>query len=546
MSLILGPDGQPIAAALQPQTSRVAQIAQRWAGHPVRGLTPARLAQILADAEQGMVRDQAELWADIMERDPHVCAELGKLRRSISRLAWTIEAPERATPEESMAAERCQTLLRALPMRRIQFDLLDAIGAGYSCAELHPWTRTPEGWWFPTRALYREQRLFRLHQPNESLDWEVRLDDHSLHGQPLRPYGWIVHVSCARSGPLTRIALLRSLVWPFMFKTFSLSDWAEFLEVYGYPIRVGTYHAGATDTDRRTLMRAVVEIGRQAGGIVPSGMDIKLLDAVDGDPKAFRELVEWAEKCQSKAIHGGTLTSQADGATSTNALGQVHEDARLEGRDYHAADLADTLTEHLVWPICKLNGWIRERSRCPQLRHDLDQADDVKLYADALPLLAAGGMEIPLDWVHDRLRIPKAEPGKAIFRARSGAPATAFSGVGCAHGSPDPAPRAVARGLNAVKRYSMAAAPSDPDDPADVGLPAVVDQLQAEAAAAHRDVIEHLRAMVEQAKDLETLRDDLLAAYGQLPMDGLRRVMEAGFALASLQGVVAASRDSGE
>jgi phage gp29-like protein len=42
---------------------------------------------------------------------------------------------------------------------------------------------------------------------------------------------------------------------------------------------VGKYHAGATDADRRTLMRAVVEIGRQAGGIVPTGMDIELLDA---------------------------------------------------------------------------------------------------------------------------------------------------------------------------------------------------------------------------------------------------------------------------
>ena len=73
----------------------------------------------------------------------------------------------------------------------------------------------------------------------------------------------------------------------------------------------------------------------------------------------------------------------------------------------------------------------------------------------------------------------------------------------------------------------------------------MVDQLQAEAQAAHRDVIEHLREMVQQAKDLETLRDDLLAAYGQLPMDALRRVMEAGFAFAALQGVLQADRDSG-
>ncbi|SLM64493.1 Mu-like prophage FluMu protein gp29 [Dickeya aquatica] len=38
-------------------------------------------------------------------------------------------------------------------------------------------------------------------------------------------------------------------------------------------------------------------------------------------------MIEWCERTP-KVILGGTLTSQADGKTSTNALGNVHNEVR--------------------------------------------------------------------------------------------------------------------------------------------------------------------------------------------------------------------------
>uniref|UniRef100_UPI00398B6B75 phage portal protein family protein n=1 Tax=Erwinia tracheiphila TaxID=65700 RepID=UPI00398B6B75 len=48
-----------------------------------------------------------------------------------------------------------------------------------------------------------------------------------------------------------------------------------------------------------------------------------------------------------KAILGGTLTSQADGASSTNALGNVHNEVRFEVRSSDATQVAATLTRDL-------------------------------------------------------------------------------------------------------------------------------------------------------------------------------------------------------
>lgn len=58
----------------------------------------------------------------------------------------------------------------------------------------------------------------------------------------------------------------------------------EFLETYGLPSKLGRYPAGATDAEKMTLMRAVMSIGRNAGGIMLAEVSPdKDLDALQDD-----------------------------------------------------------------------------------------------------------------------------------------------------------------------------------------------------------------------------------------------------------------------
>lgn len=542
--MIVDSKGNPFPTG--PQTAHVAPIASAWAEHPTRGLTPARLAQIMEAAERGDTRAQSELWADVMERDAHLCSELSKRRGAVSSLPWSIEPPDDASEAEQEAARRIESRIKSMRVRQLLFDLGDAIGAGYACVEMHPWVLSG-GLWAPTQFKYREQRFFKLVQ--EGIDWDLRLDDGTLEGQRLWPNCWIVHHSAARSGPLSRIARMRSLVWMFLLKTFSVGDWAEFLEVYGYPVRIGKYGPNATKDEKATLMRAVVDIGRRAGGIMPDSMTMDLVDAVDGSPDAFSKLIEYCEKTQSKMVNGSTLTTGADGKSSTNALGQVHEGGRMEIRNADALDDADTLTDQLVWPIARLNGLALSRDRSPRWVFDLEEAEDLTLYAEALPKLAQSGMRIGVDWAHERLRIPKADPDQVVL---TGAPVTPVSDPTPAVDSAPTAPRAVKGVLNAVKRGSVSAAWALGRSPAEIAAAAggldveeLVDEIAEEAADAHRDIVEALREMVEREQSLESLRESLLAAYGNLPMERLRAVMETGFALASLRGMLDVRDEAG-
>ncbi|WP_348273317.1 phage portal protein family protein, partial [Klebsiella pneumoniae] len=135
--------------------------------------------------------------------------------------------------------------------------------------------------------------------------------------------------------------------------------------------------------------------------MIPKSMMIDFKNAADGTADPFMAMMSWAEMSMSKAILGGTLTSQADGATSTNALGNVHNEVRFEVRDSDATQLAATLTRDLVFPLYALNCQsFDNQRRKPAFEFDLSEPEDITVYAAALPQLVNIGMKIPAQWAH--------------------------------------------------------------------------------------------------------------------------------------------------
>ena len=67
------------------QTADVAWFTNQWQEHPVVGLTPARLHKLLLGAEQGSLQAQADLFADMEERDGHIFSEMDKRKKGAKR-----------------------------------------------------------------------------------------------------------------------------------------------------------------------------------------------------------------------------------------------------------------------------------------------------------------------------------------------------------------------------------------------------------------------------------------------------------------------------
>jgi len=406
-------------APKEEQTADSVMLRNEFDSHPSKGITPARLASILERAEQGDLTAQAELFMDMEEKDGHVQAEMHKRKMAVIGLDWHLQPPHDASEAEKKATGLLESRIRdMLDVEDVLFDALDAIGHGYSCLELE-WQQDKIGW-FP-EIKHRSPRWFCIDPEHPNV---VRLRSPAqLHGEPLRDLGWILHQHKSRSGDLARTGIHRALVWPFLFKNYSVRDLAEMLEIYGLPIRIGKYSPGATEKEKKTLMRAIMSLGHNAGGIMPDSMEMELITATaSGGSDPFKAMIDWCESTQSKVILGNALSTM-DSRGGSQALGTVHNDVRLDIRNSDARQLASTLSGYLIYPVAMLNG-LFANDRCPTWKFDTQEADDLALYADALPKLAAAGAIIPIRYITEKLKIPERENDEPILSIPATAPPT--------------------------------------------------------------------------------------------------------------------------
>ncbi|MDD5028513.1 MAG: DUF935 domain-containing protein [Rhodoferax sp.] len=511
-SRILGPDGQPISLPdlEEPQTARLGSLQHEMQSHPTRGLTPSKLARILDQAETGDITAQSDLFEDMEEKDGHIGSEMSKRRRACL-LEWDIVPPSNASAVEKRNADALAEMMTDLPdFEDILFDVTDAIGKGFTCSEIE-WVRLGK-WWMPKTITHRPQSWFQLYRGYRQ---ELRLRTggavDGIPGEALQPFGWITHIHKAKSGYLERSALFRQLVWTYLFKNYSVGDLAEFLEIYGIPLRVGKYPPSASEKDKATLLRALVGVGHNAAGIVPEGMLLEFHDAATGDPAAFELMIDWCEKNQSKVILGGTLTSGADGKSSTNALGNVHNEVRKDLRDGDIRQLNSTLSRYLVFAVAAMNGLAPDGlRRAPQLRLNAQEREDLKAYADALPKLVAIGMRPTVQWAHETLGIPQAEGGEAVLGSQAAI-------------VPPPVGTAAA---SAVLPTGTALPPPV----------AMLPQLSRTTAPAVAGWIDQVRALVERAGSLEDIRDGLELLLPGMTLDQYAAAMAEALRAAELAG----------
>lgn len=521
--------GQPIETSTltEPQSAKLSNLVRHFQTHPSRGLTPARLSQILEQAEQGDILLQLELYEDMTEKDGHLFAELSKRQRALLTVEWSVEPPPNPTPEEEKAAQNIEAVLGSLDdIEEVILGAAAAIGPAFSCQEIE-WDLS-ERQWQPKAIHFRPFTWFTLDRATRS---EILLRSPGTIGEPLNPFGWITHKHRAKPGYLARAGLMRQLVWPYIFKIYSIGDLAEFLEIYGLPLRVGTYPASAGKDEKATLLRAVAALGHDAAGIIPEGMKIDFKEAADGKEGPFISMHDIMERTESKVILGGTLTSQADGKTSTNALGDVHNEVRHDILASDSRQIAGTLTRDLIFPIGVLNGWVKDPRRKPRFCFDVQEEEDFKTMAEGLKTVIVDmGMRVPEAWAYEQLGIPMPADGEAVVEA---APKPVTT-------PPPPTDAAKLAALAGLFRQSQGH--TFPDQAAlDAALDALdPEELQRQAEAVLAPII----ALIGSGQTFDQVKTELATRYPQMDSQRLEAALERAYFVADLWGRIAVTENN--
>jgi phage gp29-like protein len=485
----------------------------------VQTLDPSRLAGAFAQADTGHIDEQAKLFSLIEQHDPHIYAELAKRRRAVTGLGWQLNAPKDATQAELDRTEELADMLRAIPrFEDAQYDITDAVGKGISAHEIEWQTGST---WVPKALHFVPAYMLRI----ERTTGEVQYLANSMP-EPLAPSKWIVHEHRSISGYIEQAALFRVLAWTYAYKAYNALDMQRFLEKYGMPLRLGTYPSGIAQKERDELLRAVRGIGNDGAGVVPNTMSIEFVQAMKtGSVDDFLSAIEYWERKQSMAILGGTLTSQADGKTSTNALGQIHNEVRREIMLHDVRQIAPTVQAHLVRPIAIFNGMFAD-GRMPTFGYDtaetVDQAAMVKVFQEAANM----GLRIDVEHAHQVLQIPMADDKATVLQAAS-KPATATPPGQPAPGTPQDTKAALTRLVALAQNKSG-------DDAG--ALPAYIAQLTALASPHEQALVQQIASIVTDAGGYDEAINQLEQLAVATRPTALAETIALGLAAANLAG----------
>ncbi|WP_299370444.1 DUF935 domain-containing protein [uncultured Tateyamaria sp.] len=543
--------GRPIKRAALTQEimgATTSGVRSPLTGHPADGLDPRKLAMILREADAGDPLRYLELAEFMEERDLHYVGVLGTRRRSVSQLDISVEDAS-DDPTDKQIAEDLRGWLKRGELQTELFHVLDAIGKGYSTTEI-VWD-TSMGQFWPKTLKRVDQRWFRFDRIN--LTTPLMVDD-SGGEQPLPGGKFIWADFQAKSGIPARAGLARIISWAYLFKKFTERDWAVFSQTYGQPLRLGKFGPGASEQDRRTLMRAVSDIAGDCAAIIPESMMIEFIQTgqVSASSDLYEKRGDWYDKQVSKAVLGQTSTTDAEvgGLGSGKEHRQVQED--IERAD--ATDLAAILTRDLVIPFVQLN--YGPRKRYPRLIIARPEAEDLKAWTETVLPWAEAGLAIAEDDVYDKLALKRPADGAKILEfARK--PKNAGPG-----GDGDAPTSQIETRLNAHQRKSGTDGPEPTQRPPEGRFSALsekfnalrseqerdvlddpTDRLARAAAPAMERMLETIEAMLEQSDSLDAFLAALLEGFPDVDVTELAEAIGAGTAAVYLGGMAAVDAD---
>jgi len=501
----------------------------RTSDYPSQGLAPDTLGTIFKEADLGNVVRQAELFEEMEEKDTHLSSILQTRKLAVTGIPYKIEYAEEDQEEgKDEVIDFVSDMLRAIPdFEEKLLDVLDAIGKGYSCNE-NMW-RERDGAQVVDNIKYIHPKKAVFYNYSEmgtaiddSVTFEVpriKTKSNTKDGIEVPPYKMIYFRYKARSGYDTRAGILRVCSWMYLFKNYSLKDWAAFCEVYGMPFRLGIYPAGAGDEEITKLLNVVRYLGADAAGVISEDTKIEWKEAIKGGSLVFKDLATMCNKEMSKAVLGQTSSTEAESGGSGQVMGGVSDRAQvradLKRFDCRAAGTA--LTQQLIRPIVGYNfGWDKP---VPNFLIKIVEKKDLKALSEVYKTVQELGYDISAEQVEREFGIPRPKEGETILE-KPAAGGGFFKDRNI---------------LNAYKTENLKrlAAKAGIEDRQLDGL--IINAIEASAKGMAK-LAKPLQDLIKRGGSLTEIRDTTLEMYKHLDADDLEDMVEQTMIVARLFG----------
>ncbi len=227
----------------------------------------------------------------------------------------------------------------------------------------------------------------------------------SMDGVPIDDFPDMLFVGSERD-----LGIYAELLPAVLYKRGDMSDWAQFCNIFGMPVREYTYDAGDEDARRRVIDDARRQ-GANAAYIHPKESELKLVEAGNktGSSDLYRTFAEYWDSKMSIRVLGNTLTTDAK-STGTQALGSVHKEEEDEMNSDDRDFILDILNYDMR-PIFASLGFNVEGGEFVYAKKDkINPAQQI----DIVQKLSSMGLPIDDDYLYETFCVAKPDNYKQL------------------------------------------------------------------------------------------------------------------------------------
>ena len=249
----------------------------------------------------------------------------------------------------------------------------------------------------------------------------------SMDGVPIDDFPDMLFVGSERD-----LGIYAELLPAVLYKRGDMSDWAQFCNIFGMPIREYTYDAGDEEARRRVIADARRQ-GANAAYIHPKESELKLVEAGNktGSSDLYRTFAEYLDSKMSIRVLGNTLTTDAK-STGTQALGSVHKEEEDEMNSDDRDFILDILNYDMR-PIFASLGFNVEGGEFVYAKKDkINPAQQI----DIVQKLSSMGLPIDDDYLYETFCVAKPDNYKQLKEEKEAAKAAFREQLGM-HGNDD-------------------------------------------------------------------------------------------------------------
>lgn len=556
-----GPPTPPVGIVLDGVES---DFRDRYRNYPSRQLTPNRIVQILEQADAGNPFELVELLEEMLEKDPKLASVFQTRTSSILGLAYEVAPPKLdgdISNDKAMAdeiAQFCYRMLDSCNFPELIADMTDAICKPYA-VDWIDWGEDRNGKIVPIQFLrippthirwaFYEQAIY-VYDPYTP---DINLD--AAHagefGAPLPPYQTVRALYQQKRDNPTRAGIGRTLIWPYLFKVTVLKDMVTYADRFGLPPRILRIDQSDFDNAERyqKFRQAMRDFGSDLSGVISKNaeLDVKVVATHDGI-SVFINQIDYFDKLMAWAVLGHELSSQSSprggGQLGITAALQVRQDI-LEG---DCEWIAETVKRDIFTPIVGWNyGWDKTYLT-PNLQFKYEPPRDLRADADILASIFTTFPDLTVSEqaVRDQFGIPEPiveADNEDELKPRQGG----TGGGGPAPTSPSIKPDGnegnQPLGVNSTRRGGGVLAASKKailreQAPVDVLTERSVAAAVGTTKAWAEKIAGVLRKAMDDGETAHQARLRVIAAFPDLPTEGMRETLRQGFVLARLHGRV--------